>query len=165
MSTDQQERSERQLALLQVTHAVPYHALESEEMKAFCRGLSTKFVVPSRRSLQRRVGELCGESETTIDARLKVCIHSRCAITYLMFRIFEDWKRVHLAIDGWEDNQKTEIVAVVAMDAARLCKPVLIEFKRLNGRQTTEILSELLSVCLASMNVHCKPPYPPTGRC
>ena len=88
MSTDQQERSERELALLQVTHAVPYHALECEEMKAFCRGLSTKFVVQSRRTLQRRVGELYGEFETAIEARLKVCILSHSAITHLISAFF-----------------------------------------------------------------------------
>jgi hypothetical protein len=54
----QQTRSEANLVLLQIEHSIPFSALEGPAMQQFCRTLRSDFVVPSRRTLQRRLSDL-----------------------------------------------------------------------------------------------------------
>ena len=53
-----QEQAERRLALLQVENSLPFSVLEGAAMSNFCHCLRQDFVLPSRRTLQRRVHEL-----------------------------------------------------------------------------------------------------------
>ena len=72
----EKERAEKLLARLQVTFGLSFHSLDSDAMRALCKCLRYDFKVPSRRTLQRRVGELYTEMVSHVDKHLasrKVC--------------------------------------------------------------------------------------------
>ena len=50
---------------------------------------------------------------------------------------------MHPAIDGWEDQDRCEVLGFVATDSRRIHKPLLPEYKRVPGRTTHH---ELLAV-------------------
>ena len=104
-----QDQAEEQLVLMLCKFGMSYSSLESKEMSDFCQTLRSDFHLPSRRTLQRRLGDVYINLRVSVEKYLSDC------------------KIVTLAIDGWSDHQHQETLAVVAKPLLCDSKPVLVK--------------------------------------
>ena len=123
------------LAFSQVQSGISLSSLETPAFAAFCKSLRVDFTPPSARTLGRHSEDLFLGMQDKVNERLR------------------QWAAVHLAIDGWQDPQRTEIIAITASCATRPEEPtLLLRFERLGMRTTSENLHFILVVCAHSFS-------------
>ena len=102
------------------------NSLESCWFKDFCTALRHDFLPPSAYLLKKTQSEVYEE----------VCLNVQSTL--------KRWGCCSLAMDAWEDQHHTEIVAVAATPHGQ--KSLLIHFARLLDRPTGEVLHGILQV-------------------
>ena len=94
------------------------NSLQSVEMERLCKCLRADFKVPSARTLARRQDELDRKCMESVDEDIA------------------GWENCILGMDGWEDNQRCEVLAVTAWNGCVEQRPLLVHFERIEERAT-----------------------------
>ena len=124
LASSEQRRSVHLLALACVKTATPFHALESEEFRAFFASLMKDFAPPSRHTLQREIEEIYLETKAKVEDNLTA------------------EGAVYLAVDGWEDAHKCPVLGVSTLIVT--AKPILLAFNREWQRETHDVLRRVV---------------------
>ena len=109
---EQVQRVERLLTLFKVDTGTPYNVLEHTSFVDFIQALRPDFRIPSRRTMGRRLHEVYTDVQAKVAAKVNHI----------------PW--MALAVDGWEDHQKREVLAMVGMPLGQRGKPLLLSFAR-----------------------------------